>query len=438
MSFTRPWCVQALELQNFRCFEHLRLSFDDELTVLIGDNGAGKTAVLSGLAVMLSTIVRELDGAGRGFNLEDVRVVPRDLDSRAAVASMDARYPVVGTVSARLDGQTIEWSRSRLRRQGRTSWARNAAAEHAANLRDRAARSHQDEPMLPVIAVYGVERLVRNRKTSGEIGPSRFGAYAAALDSQSDMRRLSAFLRDLTVAVVSAEALGDPSADAARTQIQAIDLACTRALDSTGWGRPRWTQAGVTLAHAEHGTLPLIQLSAGIRITAGLVIDLASRAGRANPSLGADELLGRVPGIVLIDEVDLHLHPSWQKHIIADLQHAFPRVQFIVTTHSPQVLSTVPAGQIRIIDGSTVSAVRHARGLRSDIVLDTVMHTSPEPATEGRELLERYMAAVYRGEGRSKEAMSLREQIEAEMGGIETVPELADADAYMLVTADEQ
>jgi predicted ATP-binding protein involved in virulence len=438
VSSSKQWCVQALELQNYRCFEHLRLRFDDDLTVLIGDNGAGKTAVLGGLAVLLSTIVRELDGAGRGFNLDDVRVVPRDLDSRAAVASMEPRYPVVGTLRARLDGETIEWSRSRLRRQGRTSWARNAAADHAADLRKRASRSQDVDPILPIIGVYGVERLMRDRKSSGEIGASRFGAYAAALDSQSDMRRLSVLLQDLTVTVGSAEALGDPSADAAKMQIKAIDLACTRALASTGWGRPRWTRAGVILMHAEHGTLPLAQLSAGIRITAGLVIDLASRAARANPSLGAAGLLGRVPGIVVVDEVDLHLHPSWQKHIIQDLQHAFPRVQFIVTTHSPQVLSTVPAHQIRVIDGSSVRPVHHARGLRSDIVLDTVMDTSPEPITEGRERLELYMAAVYRGEGRSEAAAAMRAQIEAEMGGIETVPELADADAYMLVTADEQ
>lgn len=434
---TKPWSVQALELQNFRCFEHLHLSFDDDLTVLIGDNGAGKTAVLNGLAVMMSTIVRELDGAGRGFNLEDARVVPHDLDSRGSVARMEAQYPIVGTLRARMDGDVIEWSRSRLRRDGRTSWARNQAAELASTLRGRASRSHGTEPILPVIAAYGVERLMRDRKSSGVIGPSRFAAYEAALESQSDMRRLSVFLQELTLTVSGAAALGDPSPEAALMQIQAIESACTRALASTGWGRPRWTQAGVTLAHEVHGTLPLGHLSAGIRIAAGLVIDLASRAARANPSLGADELCARVPGIVLIDEVDLHLHPTWQQHIIQDLQHAFPSVQFVVTTHSPQVLSSVPARQIRIVDGADVAHVEHSQGLRSDIVLETVMDTPPQPPTEGRHRLEQYMAAVYRGEGETREARGLRDAIEAEMGGIETVPELADADAYMVITADE-
>lgn len=438
MSQSKPWCVQELELHNFRCFEHLRLGLDDELTVLIGDNGAGKTAVLNGLAVMMSTIVRELDGAGRGFNIEDARMVPHDLDSRVSVARMEERYPVEGTLRARLDGNAIEWSRSRLRRRGRTSYAHNAAAAFASDLRARASESRDTEPVLPVIAAYGVERLMRDRKSSGTIGPSRFAAYAAALDSQSDMRRLSVFLRELTLTVSSAAALGDPAAEAAKMQIQAIDAACTRALVSTGWGRPRWTQAGVTLVHAEHGTLPLSHLSAGIRIAAGLVIDLASRAARANPSLGADELLARVPGIVLIDEVDLHLHPTWQQHIIQDLQHAFPNVQFVVTTHSPQVLSSVHARQIRrIVDDSNVILIDHARGLRADIVLETVMDTSPQPRTQGRERLEAYLAAVYRGEGRSRDARALRHEIETEMGGIETVPELADADAYMLVTAGE-
>jgi len=437
MAAAKPWSVQSLELRNFRCFEHLHLDLDDDLTVLIGDNGAGKTAVLNGLAVMLSTIVRELDGAGRGFNVEDARVVPHDLDSQLSVARMEERYPVVGTLRARMDGDTIEWSRSRLRRRGRTSYARNEAADFAADLRARASDSRAAEPVLPIIAAYGVERLMRDRKSSGAIGPSRFAAYAAALDSQSDMRRLSVFLQELTWTVNGAAALGDPSPEAARRQIQAIESACTRALASTGWGRPRWTQAGVTLAHEDHGTLPLGHLSAGIRIAAGLVIDLASRAARANPSLGADELCARVPGVVLIDEVDLHLHPTWQQHIIQDLQLAFPSVQFVVTTHSPQVLSSVPARHIRIVDGSNVSLVEHARGLRSDIVLETVMDTPPQLPTEGRQRLDRYMAAVYRGEGGTDEARGLRAEIEAEMGGIRTLPELADADAFLLITADE-
>lgn len=436
MTLPKPWCVERLELENFRGFEFLDLDLEPETTVLIGENGAGKTAVLGGLAIMLATVVRELGGEGRGFMLDDVHQLPYDLDSRAGVGRMEMAFPVTGVIRARLADRPFEWSRKRQNRSGRTSWARNDAADFAADLAATASKAVGPEPVLPVIAVYGVERLVRDRRSSGAIGSSRFDAYAAALDSHSDMRRLTAFLRDLTVAVGTADAFGD-DAGAAMLQLRAIDRACTEVLRTSGWGSPRWTQAGVTLSHPELGTLPLAHLAAGIRITAGLVIDLASRAARANPTLTSEDLLSNVPGVVLIDEVDLHLHPSWQQHVLDDLRRTFPRVQFIVTTHSPQVLSSVPANQIRVIHAEGVRRVGHSRGLRSDIILDTVMQTAPEPEVPERAMLEEYMRAVYHGRGRDHEVRSLRDRVETVLGGVETVPELADADAFIDVTYND-
>ena len=55
-------------------------------------------------------------------------------------------------------------------------------------------------------------------------------------------------------------------------------------------------------------------------------------------------------GIVLIDEVDLHLHPTWQQRIIGDLKEIFPKVQFIVTTHAPAVISTVKSEIIILLN----------------------------------------------------------------------------------------
>ena len=94
--------------------------------------------------------------------------------------------------------------------------------------------------------------------------------------------------------------------------------------------------------------MPVSQLSDGIRNTVALVADLAYRAVQLNPHL-AERAALETDGIVLIDEVDMHLHPSWQQTILTSLREAFPKVQFIVTTHSPQVLSTVQKENIRVI-----------------------------------------------------------------------------------------
>lgn len=101
--------------------------------------------------------------------------------------------------------------------------------------------------------------------------------------------------------------------------------------------------------HDQHGELAVELLSDGIRNMIGMVADIAFRATKLNPQLGSDAAR-KTPGIVLIDEVDMHLHPSWQQVVLQGLLSAFPCMQFIVTTHSPQVLSTVPAQSIRILE----------------------------------------------------------------------------------------
>jgi predicted ATP-binding protein involved in virulence len=431
----RSWHVDELILENFRCFERLHITFEAQLTILVGTNGSGKSAVLDGLAVMLSTITKAFEGDTVGFYAADARRVSHDLGSIASVAHLEAQYPVAGWVRGVIDGSPVEWWRRRERSKGgRTTWAGNEASRLAESVARSARRSTGIEPVLPLLAAYGVERLVLSRSAAGDIGPTRFAAYQAALDPRSDLRRLSNYLRDLTLAVTTASELGDEPATAARAQLDSIERACEIVLDGTGWGSPRWNARlqEITLAHARHGVLPLAWLAAGIRIAAGVAIDLASRAARANPGLGAGGLLARVPGIVLVDEVDLHLHPSWQQRIVAALTTAFPRVQFILTTHSPQVLSTVQGSQIRELDAAVVDRkFQYARGLRPDVVLWRVMGTRPEPDTPERRLLDRYTALVHDGEGDAPEARGLRRRLENELGGPDLVPELAAADAHI-------
>ena len=86
-------------------------------------------------------------------------------------------------------------------------------------------------------------------------------------------------------------------------------------------------------------------LSDGYRNMLAIVADIAHRAGRLNPQL-MDKAATETPGIVLIDEVDLHLHPKWQRRVLNDLRTAFPKVQFIVTTHSPFIIQSLKPGEV--------------------------------------------------------------------------------------------
>lgn len=432
MTTTGDWHVDSLTIDNFRCFDHIEIEFDPSLTVLVGVNGAGKTAVLDAIAVAISTVLREFSGHTRGFELGDAREIARDLKSVKSVARMEPIYPVATTMKGTLAGGGYTWGRSRQSAKGRSTWSDrdSSLSQHLKALWSDTDAWGGEAGLLPVIALYGVERLTGVRRAAGTISRTRAGAYDAALDGKSDFARLSTFIQDLTMAEFVAERRGEP-AEAAINQLRAITLACNAILKESGWGEPEWSPItkAISLTHSEHGTLPLSFLSSGIKIAAGLVIDLVSRMARANPSLGAEDLLRAAPGIVMIDEVELHLHPTWQQRILPKLKEVFPRVQFIVTTHSPQVLSSVEAESIRILDGTEVRHVEYSAGLRSDIVLEQILGTRSEPNLAINKYLDEYMRMVEQGAGDSVDARRLRQKLDEELGGIANVPRLADADA---------
>ena len=159
--------------------------------------------------------------------------------------------------------------------------------------------------------------------------------------------------------------------------------------------------------------LALDQLSGGYRIVLALAADLARRMAQGNPHL-PDPLESEA--IVLIDEVDLHLHPEWQQRVLVDLRRTFPNTQFIVSTHSPQVLTTVPPKHIFELcreDGHIVAERPSAPtfGAEAGDVLFTVMRVNERPDNEFKNKLDDYMQLVEDGKGECAEAVSLRARL---------------------------
>lgn len=435
------WNINNLTLKNYRNFETLELKFEKYLTVLIGRNSEGKTAILDALAVALGPILKGFEQKASGFTPHDAHAVAYHLDSAEAVPTIEQRYPVEATVSATIADSEFVWRRVRATKKGRTTWGDNGVQDHVEHMVERAKGADGNQVILPVLSYYGVERLVGIRRDQGKIPTTRLGAYDAALDPKSDLTRLNGYLKALTERAFLDHVQNRNTPSAAQAQLDAINAACRSALGLHGWEAPEWNPVvkEITLrSTADQTTLPLGWLSSGVRITAGLVIDLASRMARANPHLGGGELLDQTPGIVLIDEVDLHLHPEWQQSILPGLRETFKRVQFIVTTHSPQVLSTVPAHCIRILDGKTARIPEYSEGLRSDIILRSLQGTSPEPDTANRSVLSEYLRLVHDDEGETQTATDLRKKIDKEMGGVTMVPELVEADAYMTIFGGDE
>jgi predicted ATP-binding protein involved in virulence len=104
-----------------------------------------------------------------------------------------------------------------------------------------------------------------------------------------------------------------------------------------------------TDAAGQKHKLAFRQLSDGFRNIIGLAADIAYRCIQLNPHLG-EKAVAETPGIVLIDELDLHLHPNWQRHVVADLKRAFPNIQFVATTHSPFIVQSLDASELINLD----------------------------------------------------------------------------------------
>ena len=161
--------------------------------------------------------------------------------------------------------------------------------------------------------------------------------------------------------------------------------------------------------------LELSHLSGGYRATLALVADLARRMAQGNPHL-ENPLASEA--VVLIDEVDLHLHPSWQQRILDDLTRTFPNAQFIVTTHSPQVLTTVEPGQVVTLvreDGKIVPRGPGwgTYGSEAGGVLTAVMGVEERPRNEFSEMLDQYRELIEDDRGETGEALALRKRLDA-------------------------
>jgi predicted ATP-binding protein involved in virulence len=286
---------------------------------------------------------------------------------------------------------------------------------------------------LPVIAYYGTNRAIREevqRRRGFKKQFSRFEALTGALEPDSRFRAAFEWFN----AMEDQERREKESRrdfDFRLPELQLVRNAIVRMLP-VGFSNPRTETRPLRfvidrkMPDGETRTLRISQLSDGYRVVLGLAMDLARRMAQANSRMaqGGNPVMNPLdlPAIALIDEVDLHLHPVWQQRVLADLTRTFPGTQFIVTTHSPQVLSTVKRENIRVIgpdaSGATIAEPPLAMtyGEPSGDVLHSVMMVDPLPPVSEKADLQRLTEWVDQGNYQSPEARQLMQGLIAALG----------------------
>ena len=346
--------ITKLKAKNFRCFENLEIQLHPQCNVLVGINGAGKSTVLDALAIALGGYLSGFDTIKSNYiQTEDAHYKMFQAGSRVEAQE---QFPVIiyaeGMISDKQE-KTLSWQRE-LNGKGRRTTHGNIKdiVGYARNLQD-AVRTGDTSCVLPLTAYYGTGRLwlqKRNRTphTKGEKLNRQMG-YVDCIAAESNEKQMMQWFEDMTYIQLQE---GKPIAEL-ETVKKAL-CQCYMSSDATITNANFYYDVKsreleiVVYRDRIVEKFPVRMLSDGEKGVISLVADIAYRMALLNPDLLEHVL--ETPGIVLIDEIDLHLHPAWQKKIISDLIHIFPNVQFVITTHSPSVLANVPTECVQILN----------------------------------------------------------------------------------------
>ena len=446
--------LKTVTLKNFRCFESLTLDLHPQLTVIVGNNGAGKTALLDGIATALTPVLTHLSSAnqrlsGRGFKDADFRI--ESYSGRAGRTQWAKADFAQVMVEAYDELRWDYWKPS-----GNSKGVEPPEKWGETQLKDRLGAIYASyktaHPLLtPAFAYYGASRgsiRVPERLREAKLNYEHpTAALYDCLDPASDFREMLEWF-DLEESSELRENKGEVNENFQPfSSLEAVRAAVVSLL--VQYSNPHFNSKHKFMLTRQGDGAPMLveQLSQGYQSMLALAMDFARRLAIANPHLEYDDeenaieaihqsnlqlvLLGvrstepfreslrmSAPAIMLVDEIDLHLHPSWQQRVLQDLMRTFPLTQFIVTTHSPQVLTTVARDNIReLVQGENgrievrtppFSPLAHESG----DALAKIMGTHREPPLALQDDIRCYEQWVRDGQEHTEKAQTLRADLE--------------------------
>ena len=416
--------ITSLKLANVRAIEAAEFRFQPGFNLIVGVNGVGKSTVLDALRICMSRILpstTESRVKAMSFSTGDIRSGYPFLDADLSLTIGVDEFRFVRRqwreTFAADDVENIDKLRreildsERLRDRAR-NLLRELEESHGASDSDAFAPSKAElksaadaASVAPNCIFFSTNRSVASYASTAKsrAAGGKSAAYAEALVPRP--MYLAQFADWMRVQ----EALGREQG-AAKRHLQVLRSAVDRFLPAYDNLRPADEESRLLI---DQGGIALEvgQLSDGERGVLALVLDLARRLSQANPSL--DDPLSEGHAVVLIDEIDLHLHPKWQRQIVHKLVQAFPRCQFIATTHSPQVIGEVEHDRIQIIADGQVYSPTHSFGVDSSRVLEEVMDAPPRTA-EVEDLLTKVSQEL--GKQRLEQARGLLAQLVDRLG----------------------
>ncbi len=343
--------IDHIEIKNFKNFASLQADFKPGVNLFVGANGSGKTSILEALCVAVGAFFGSQEQKmQRVIEFEEIKITE---GQREPSATISAKSEIAN-----------EWSRTINKdTKNNDSKAIKPLSNYGLSFFQNFNNS-EDYTIAPLIGYYSSQRLFKDAKQSKrqqyDQANGRRNGYIQCLE-------------DRAIKPLLTEWLGKAVTLRATLQIKEIDLV-DNVLDNVEKaikftlikfeGLPEDFPLKIYqdphfgfelfLEYDQEHSLPLSYYSDGFRNLLFLVIDLVWRASQLNPWLSFDALKEQTTGVVMIDEVDLHLHPRWQGLAIPMLQDLFPNVQFFITTHSPIVVANFSSGALYTISDNQI------------------------------------------------------------------------------------
>jgi predicted ATP-binding protein involved in virulence len=418
--------LEKLQLTGFRGFKgEIDLVFDPQLTVLIGDNGAGKTSILDAIAELLVRIPNEVMGKETlpSFHKDDVNY---ELDIKIASMELQLRldFPWVKEEVEEVDGEQVikeDWEEARDYRFAH-KYEVKATLDKSLDINSYIDEDYIDGqldlvdafsdsftrwmrkglPMsVPVMTYYTISRVgFSSQEDEQKMDVDIFASYRKN-ELSNDSFSFKALERWMALQyIMKLQKKERPSRvydDIEKGVLQAMsNEEGEYSKIEIEWDEDR--PKGEMIFVKGEARLKYSQMSSGEKVFIALVADISRQMAMAHPY--SIDPLKEGSGIVLIDEVGLHLHPKWQRKIITKLIEVFPKIQFVVTTHSPLILHSVSKESIRVIRYGNIKKLDfYLKGFNSygaDFlrILNLVMNMDEIYPTEVQEKLDEYFDLI--------------------------------------------
>lgn len=333
----------SVEINNYKGIEHLEMSFHDGINLIIGNNGAGKTSLLNALSVIIETPLIFLSGLRLNPKLENAVRVSTAVVGDVVKQSVE-HYPV--QLRAELDMMGAKYVCGK---ELNSAYSNENCLDYKVihDFKQNFEKGYDLAPLLVFFGADGRTRIEKNAQkniTISTIQPDRIQGYNQALNGKLAYDTIEKWCVQLDYAEYQRK---EPIQEYAT--FQHIVSSFMEIIDD-GAINPKlyYSSTAGSLVYSDgKAEKPLYQLSAGYQNVICMIMEIAYRTVLLNPNIGKH--IGDLEGIVLMDEPDLHLHPAWQWKILGALRQTFPKIQFIVATHSPIILASAKDAYIQLL-----------------------------------------------------------------------------------------